>query len=1160
MKKGLIIAGGVLVFLIAAALIAPSFIDWNSYRPEIAAKARELTGREVEIGEISFRILPSPALSAANVSIANLAGGTAEKFVTLKSLDVRVALFPLIAGNIQVESIVLDGPVIALERLADGRENWQIGDQQSSEQGQGGGAVSLDRFVIRNGVISYSDAISGISERIEGVSGEITIQSMSGPMEGEGRLTYNNIKVAFAGAVGRMEPGRKTGVRLDLVLADQQPGLNFNGTVLADAENPGVEGRLRGGAENFQSFATALAEIAGMDVSLPTGLAQTFDLDATIALSSSSAEIRPLTFRIGEMAGEGSVSATLGDQTQADIALAVNTLRLENWLSEAAGGTEKEAAAFELPADVTAGFDLSVNAIEYKGSVISKTAVVGELANGSITITRAQSQLPGGSDIALSGMLSAQNNAPFFDGQIRAGSSNLRALLTWLEMDVDAIPDGQLTSFNLQSALRATDKSIRLTGAESQLDISRVTGDIIYTFADRLTFSLDAGVNRINLDAYFPAAEEALTWDQQVQGLKDSLKPLADMDADINVRVEQATYGGAPVRNFALNGSLRQGAVNLSQISIGNYRGVSASLSGTIGGLASNPQFNLNVAVASANPDAFVRWAELELPVRAEALGPLDIKGNISGTFTDLKLDLNGGILGGAAGIKGTLNGLKPAPDALNLTLTLEHPSHVDLFRRLDQGDLIAPSATRPVRIGANITGRDPDYSGTVTADILGGNATLDGAMTMGPDGLSAYKGTLAAAHPRLKDLMQALIADFSPASDRLGPFRLNAQVAGSNSELKVTGIDGLFGPTSAKGSLSADMRGARPVITAALTADDIPADAFLPPEETGAEQATRAGGERWSREPLGVEFLREFDGTFTLKANSLTTSGYSFTNPNLAFAVKEGKLTISDLSGGLFGGQAVLTGGIDASQTPRLNANIKLSNVALERLLQTTAAIRPATGTVSFDGAFSATGNSQFDLMSALSGQADLSATSGVIRRINLPQLSERMKTLNRLPDFLALLGTALTGGETAYRSLAAKIAANQGTLSIGNFAADIDGADVSAQGQINLAAWSMNAGGSLRLKDHPAAPPIGVNIAGDVNNPKIDFRTDAIKSFMAQRLATAVFKDVLGGGQSGGLEDLTKDGETEAAPPKPGEALLNVLFNALGKKKKEGETDPPN
>src|SRR5690606_16626279 len=108
MKKLLIGIGALVVLVIAAALVGPSFYDWNSLKPQIAAQVRQATGRELAIdGDISLSILPAPTLSAEGVRFANAEGGSAPDMATLEALDVRVAFMPLLQGNIQVESVSL---------------------------------------------------------------------------------------------------------------------------------------------------------------------------------------------------------------------------------------------------------------------------------------------------------------------------------------------------------------------------------------------------------------------------------------------------------------------------------------------------------------------------------------------------------------------------------------------------------------------------------------------------------------------------------------------------------------------------------------------------------------------------------------------------------------------------------------------------------------------------------------------------------------------------------------------------------------------------------------------------------------------------------------------------------------------------------------------
>ena len=70
MKKLFLGVGVVFVALIGAVLIVPSFIDWNDYKPEIAAQAKKATGRSLSIeGDIRIAILPAPALVALNEPI-----------------------------------------------------------------------------------------------------------------------------------------------------------------------------------------------------------------------------------------------------------------------------------------------------------------------------------------------------------------------------------------------------------------------------------------------------------------------------------------------------------------------------------------------------------------------------------------------------------------------------------------------------------------------------------------------------------------------------------------------------------------------------------------------------------------------------------------------------------------------------------------------------------------------------------------------------------------------------------------------------------------------------------------------------------------------------------------------------------------------------------
>jgi hypothetical protein len=115
MKKILIGIGVLLVLLVAAVLVGPSFYDWNRHKGEIAAKVREATGRDLTIdGDISLAILWTPTLSVSKVRFANVAGGSAPDMASLEALDVRLAFAPLdwMDGKFQVERIDLAATIL----------------------------------------------------------------------------------------------------------------------------------------------------------------------------------------------------------------------------------------------------------------------------------------------------------------------------------------------------------------------------------------------------------------------------------------------------------------------------------------------------------------------------------------------------------------------------------------------------------------------------------------------------------------------------------------------------------------------------------------------------------------------------------------------------------------------------------------------------------------------------------------------------------------------------------------------------------------------------------------------------------------------------------------------------------------------------------------
>ena len=136
MKKVLWIVGGLIGLLVVVALAAPFFVDLNDYKAEIAAKAKEATGRDLAIdGDISLSILPTPGVVIHGLRFGNAPGGSQPDMATLESATVKVAIMPYLTSNtVEVEEVVLEKPTFVFEKLKDGSGNWQIAPQAAAPE------------------------------------------------------------------------------------------------------------------------------------------------------------------------------------------------------------------------------------------------------------------------------------------------------------------------------------------------------------------------------------------------------------------------------------------------------------------------------------------------------------------------------------------------------------------------------------------------------------------------------------------------------------------------------------------------------------------------------------------------------------------------------------------------------------------------------------------------------------------------------------------------------------------------------------------------------------------------------------------------------------------------------------------------------------------
>ena len=206
MKKFLLIVLGLVVVVIGAAVALPFVLPTETYKQQLIAQVERATGRTLIIaGPLEFSILPQLALEAEQVRFANLPGAAEADMASLDELQVELKLWPLLRGAVEVDRFVLVRPVIHLEVDEQGRPNWQFGGDAPAaepaggdgtapeEAGEGGPIVPvtevrLGDIRIEDGTLTYADAASGTSERIEHLNVSISLPDLQSRLAAQGSL------------------------------------------------------------------------------------------------------------------------------------------------------------------------------------------------------------------------------------------------------------------------------------------------------------------------------------------------------------------------------------------------------------------------------------------------------------------------------------------------------------------------------------------------------------------------------------------------------------------------------------------------------------------------------------------------------------------------------------------------------------------------------------------------------------------------------------------------------------------------------------------------------------------------------------------------------------------------------------------------------------
>ncbi len=1159
LKKLAIGLAVLLIVVIGALLVGPSLIDWNKYTDEITAQVEKATGRKVLIGgPVSVQVLPSPRLHVADVHLANIAGSADARMASLESLEVRVSTLPLLRGTVRVETVRLVNPTILLERLADGRVNWDFGPQatapkaggEKTARGAGDGSASLpgaagpnivvDSFTVENGKVVYRDLQQGRNDVITDIDARFAVASLTGPVESDGALTVHGQRLGYSLNVSEIVQGRTVPLVFNLNLG-KDTTVRIDGGVVNVPDRPRLRAKITGGGPNV---AQMIADVSGTR-QLPVNLAMPFAVTGNVEASVDGGRAEDLTLKLGEMTFQVVADVATGDKTVAKVSVSSDKLDLDALLApppvekqvdvkpvsgSAAGGAQKQVAAaapqpaapsaFELPKGVQGNLSVQFDNVIFKGQAIEGVTLSADLANGEVTLNQATAQLPGDTDVGLFGFLSARQGKARFEGQIETRAKDLAPVLAWAVPGVTA-PTAALKDFSFKTPLVIDGDYAQLTAIDATAGGSRLTGGVTLAMQARPSFGANLSLDKIDLDALLakaPAkqakakASDKPTATAQGGGqatgggaasspqtppkveLFSPLSPLTAFDANVKLAVGTAVVNGLTARDLKLDATLTQGTLTLRTMKVGNVAGLSASVSGGLSGLGGVPTAK-----------------DLRVVANAKDIGP------VAKAF------------------------------ALNLPFPASAIGAVSVDTTMS-GSLLSPSVSS-------------------TLGAMGATVGLRGDLPVLALAGQDIRLGLSVRHGDLAGLLRRLGVAYQPQG-KIGGLDLTAQVTGNPKLIRVDGLKGAIGTVPTSGSLSLALDGAKPKALANLALGAIDVTPFLPVEKSAGlfERgwpfvrmpaawagpggnpliATAAVSQRWSKQVIDLSVLNALDAALNVTSPKVSVKGTTLENADLGAAIEGGVLSVERLTGRLFGGP--LTAKAQVAADGRMSVAGKISAADLSKA-GSALGDTVSAGKVNGDINLTAQGRSEAEIVSNLNGTVAFSGRD--LDAKALGGSAEAGFGLGGIVLALNQLGGSLGGPKqgSGLADVDAGLTIVNGIATANQLKAVTNVGVADGKGKIDLAAWTVDLKGAIQPAPNLLSAVLsittkkGVNVpftvTGKLDAPRIRVDTASLGTggvavpgldkLLNKKGVGNVLQGILGGGGTTQQQETPKTEETQ-------------------------------
>ena len=249
----------IIILLLALLIVAASqLISTQDILNQVSTQVEQTTGRTFTVnGETNLRVFPTLLIELQEVHFSNMDGGSRSDMASIAELHIHIPWLSLFSGDLTIDKFVINNPDILLEKLINGKVNWQFlpltqaedntkiakNTAQSSSTNTASVTlpesfdISLGQVEINGGKLTIIDHQSKETKIIDQLNLAVLLPSLRAPLKLSGSVRY--MAQVFELESSITTPAKAINSQpfsLNLALTSKLVTLNYEGKILRQGE------------------------------------------------------------------------------------------------------------------------------------------------------------------------------------------------------------------------------------------------------------------------------------------------------------------------------------------------------------------------------------------------------------------------------------------------------------------------------------------------------------------------------------------------------------------------------------------------------------------------------------------------------------------------------------------------------------------------------------------------------------------------------------------------------------------------------------------------------------------------------------------------------------------------------------------------------------